>query len=85
MLRAFRYSGTGVSGQPLAGSGRSGRGEGDVVERPDLGQAAGEPARGRLRAADLAGDEREEAEPDPHRQGAYPGPPVQSSDARRLR
>ena len=52
--------------EPLAGAGRGRRCEGDVVERPHLGQAAGKPARGCLGAADLAGDEREEAEPDPH-------------------
>ena len=69
--------------QPLAGAECSGRRERDVVQCSHLRQAAREPARRRLRAADLAGDEREEAEPDPHRQGAYPPCPVQSSDARR--
>ena len=54
-------------GQPFAGSGRSGRREGRVVERPDLGEPAAEPARGRLGSADLAGHERQQADPHAHR------------------
>ena len=60
--------------QPLTGSRRGRRREGDVVERADLGQASSQSAGGRLGAADLAGDEREEAEPDPHPKERIPAP-----------
>ena len=53
--------------QPLAGAGRGGGRERDLVQRPHLGQAAAEAARRRLGPADLAGHKREQADPDPHR------------------
>ena len=53
-------------GQPLAGPWGRRRQERRVVERPRFGEAACEPAGGRLRAPDLAGNERQEADPDPH-------------------
>ena len=73
--------------QSVARTGRSWRCEGGVVERSGVGEPPAQAARRRLRSADLAGHERQQADPHAHRRsvsrvrGARYNPPMPDQSA----